>query len=149
MWISLDNSLQFLSKSTTHNFIFPNRYTCLFIYLCILWRVEPLLCNHCEMGGYTRAVSGQWLSKNVPAATDTNVTIEELCFLCGPCRDVISKGQGESLVSSVLVSVKRGPERGKLKISNVRDRFQGTAGEDTVYKMSYNNLTILHFPCST
>jgi hypothetical protein len=40
----------------------------------------------------------QRLGKQVSAATDTNATIEELCFLCGPSRDVISKGQGESLV---------------------------------------------------
>jgi hypothetical protein len=55
---------------------------------------EPLLCNDREMGGYTRALSGQRLGKHVPEATDTNATIEEPCFLCGPCRDVKSKGQG-------------------------------------------------------
>jgi hypothetical protein len=31
-------------------------------------RVELLLCNDCEMGGYTRTVSGQQLSKYVPVA---------------------------------------------------------------------------------
>jgi NAD-dependent dihydropyrimidine dehydrogenase PreA subunit len=30
---------------------------------------------------------------HVPAATNTNGKIEELCFLCGPCLGVISKGQ--------------------------------------------------------
>jgi hypothetical protein len=25
-------------------------------------------------------------------------TMKELCFLCGPCRDVISKGQGQLIV---------------------------------------------------
>jgi hypothetical protein len=30
--------------------------------------VEPLLCNDREMGGYTRAVSGQQLDKHVPVA---------------------------------------------------------------------------------
>jgi hypothetical protein len=39
--------------------------------------------------GYARAVSKQRLGKHVPAETDTNATIEELCFLCGPCGDVI------------------------------------------------------------
>jgi hypothetical protein len=34
--------------------------------------------------------------------------MEELCFLCGPCRDVISKGQGQLSVSSVREPVKRG-----------------------------------------
>jgi hypothetical protein len=39
------------------------------------------------------AVSGQQLGKYVPVAKNTNATIKELCFLYGPCRDVISKGQ--------------------------------------------------------
>jgi hypothetical protein len=42
---------------------------------------------------HTKAVSGQRLGKHIPAATDTNATIEELCFICGPCRDIISKEQ--------------------------------------------------------
>jgi hypothetical protein len=67
------------------------------------------------MGGYIRAVPGQWLGKRISAATSTNATTEELCFLYGPCRDVLSKEQGQSLVSSVLESVKRGlePEAGE------------------------------------
>jgi hypothetical protein len=67
------------------------------------------------MGGYARVVSGKRLGKHVPAATDTRATDtratkEEMCFLCGQCRDVISKGQGYSSVSSVWESVKRGLE---------------------------------------
>jgi hypothetical protein len=31
-----------------------------------MWRVERLLCNDQEMGGFTRAVSGQRLGKHVP-----------------------------------------------------------------------------------
>jgi hypothetical protein len=46
------------------------------------------------MGGYTGAVSGQRLGKHFPAATDTNTTMEYLRLLCGPYRDVMSKGQG-------------------------------------------------------
>jgi hypothetical protein len=42
------------------------------------------------MGGCTRAVYGQRLGKHVPAATDTKTTAEELCFVFGPCRDVIN-----------------------------------------------------------
>jgi hypothetical protein len=60
----------------------------------ILQRVELSLCNDRKIGGYTRAVYGQQLGKRVPTATDTNATIEGLCFLCGPCRDVMRKGQG-------------------------------------------------------
>jgi hypothetical protein len=33
-----------------------------------MWRVEQLLCNDREMGGYTRSVSGQRLGKHVPVA---------------------------------------------------------------------------------
>jgi ribosomal protein L36 len=33
------------------------------------------LCNDCKIGKYTRATSEQWLSKHVPAATDTNATM--------------------------------------------------------------------------
>jgi hypothetical protein len=34
--------------------------------------------------------------------------MEELCFLCGPWRDVTSNGQGQLIISSVRVSMKRG-----------------------------------------
>jgi hypothetical protein len=37
------------------------------------------------------AAAREWLSKHVPATTDTHAT-EERCFLHGPCRDIISKG---------------------------------------------------------
>jgi hypothetical protein len=58
-----------------------NIYVYVFIYvLCLLWRVEPLLCNDREMGGYTRPVSGQRLSKHVPAATDTNANNRRAVF---------------------------------------------------------------------
>jgi hypothetical protein len=35
--------------------------------------------------------------KHISAAANRNTAIEELCFMCGPCRDVISKGQVVSL----------------------------------------------------
>jgi hypothetical protein len=35
---------------------------------------QPLLCNDCEMGEYTRAVSGQRLGKHFPAETN-NATV--------------------------------------------------------------------------
>jgi hypothetical protein len=43
------------------------------------------------MGRYTRAFSGQQLGKHVTSATDMNTTVEELCFPCGPCQDVIAR----------------------------------------------------------
>jgi hypothetical protein len=62
------------------------------------------------MDRYTRVISGQRLGKHVPVAKDTNVTIQELHFLCRLCQDVISKGQGQLIVISVQESVKRGVE---------------------------------------
>jgi hypothetical protein len=60
------------------------------------------------MGGYTTAFSGQRLGEHVAAAADRNATVEELCFICGPCRDIISKVQVQAGVSSVRQSVKGG-----------------------------------------
>jgi hypothetical protein len=52
------------------------------------------------MGGYTRAVSGQQLSKHIPVAMQQilyKATVEHnnwrAMFLCGPCQDVIGKGK--------------------------------------------------------
>jgi hypothetical protein len=40
----------------------------------ILWQVEPLLGNDCEISNYTKAVVRQWLSsRHVGTLTDTNV----------------------------------------------------------------------------
>jgi hypothetical protein len=38
-------------------------------FVIILWRIDPLLCNERNMGGYTRVVSGQRLGKHFPIAT--------------------------------------------------------------------------------
>jgi hypothetical protein len=43
-----------------------------------------------------QAVSGQQLGKHFPAAKITHATIEELRFLYGPCREVISVAAGAS-----------------------------------------------------
>jgi hypothetical protein len=37
------------------------------------------------------AVSGQHLGNYVTTATDTNATINERCFLCGSCREVVTR----------------------------------------------------------
>jgi hypothetical protein len=42
-----------------------------------------------------KALSVQQIGKHVHAATDKSAAIEELSFLCGSCREVISKGQNE------------------------------------------------------
>jgi hypothetical protein len=69
------------------------------------------------MGGYTRDVCRQRLGKHVPVARQqilNNAVVGlqqwKICFLCGPCRDVIGNGQGQLRVSSVQESVKRGLE---------------------------------------
>jgi hypothetical protein len=33
-----------------------------------MWHIDLLLCTDYQMGGYNRAVSGQWCSKHVPVA---------------------------------------------------------------------------------
>jgi hypothetical protein len=96
--------------------------------------------NHCyAINEYTTAVSKQRLGKLVPAETNIHVTIAILwkrCFLCGPCRDFMSRtvwsnqfswvlqgrvrkdgGIVESTVdnSSAWAAVTRRPERVKLK----------------------------------
>jgi hypothetical protein len=47
-------------------------------------RVQPLLCDDCEIGEYTRDVSRQRFCKHFPAATNRRTTIEVLletgCF---------------------------------------------------------------------
>jgi hypothetical protein len=49
-----------------------------------MWRVQPLLYNDREMGGYTIAVSGQWFGIHVPTVGDRRATTEILleagCF---------------------------------------------------------------------
>jgi hypothetical protein len=72
----------------------------------VLQRVEPLLRNDREIGGYSRAVSRQRLGKHVPVARQqilNNATVglqqwKTECFLCRPCRDIISKGHKVSVV---------------------------------------------------
>jgi hypothetical protein len=63
-----------------------------------------------------------------------NASIEELCFLFGPCRDVISKGQRKKLVEArsntftVTHLVVGGNEKGSLKPETVKygHECQGT-----------------------
>jgi hypothetical protein len=39
-------------------------------------------------------VSGKKFGKHVPVATNMHATTEERCFLCGPCREVITRRAG-------------------------------------------------------
>jgi hypothetical protein len=43
------------------------------------------------INGVMQPVSTQQLDKHVPAATNAHATIEERCFLWGPCREVITR----------------------------------------------------------
>jgi hypothetical protein len=81
-----------------------------------------------------RAVSRQCLGKHVPAATDTNATIEVLLETMSFTRSVqrgYKKENYGNQVSSLREAVKRGLERGSWRISTVGIRYQGTTGEDT------------------
>jgi hypothetical protein len=50
----------------------------------ILWRIDQLLCGDSLDSGRCY----------VTAVTCTHATIEGRCFLCGPCRDVITRRFG-------------------------------------------------------
>jgi hypothetical protein len=55
-------------------------------------------------------ISGQQLGKHIPMAMNmhaTIVTVGNGVFIRGPCRDVMSKGQSQLLVSSVQEAVKK------------------------------------------
>jgi hypothetical protein len=57
----------------------------------LLWHVDPSLGNDCEIISYTVTVARKWLSSDrMGIATDSKAT-EERCFLCGPCRDILSR----------------------------------------------------------
>jgi hypothetical protein len=85
------------------------------------------------------AVSGQKLGEYVPAETDTNATIGERCFLCGPCRGIMTRTVGAmssvtrveagSNTSTVILRVVGGDEKGSLKYETVKygRESQGTA----------------------
>jgi hypothetical protein len=68
--------------------------------------------TYTNQGDLQRDLMG--LSPTPPNKKKT-ITMKELCFLRGPCRDIITRGQGYSLVSSVQESVKRRLQRVKLK----------------------------------
>jgi hypothetical protein len=59
--------------------------------------------------------------------------MEELRFLCGPCRDVVSRGT-RLVVSSIRESVKRGLEPGGRRIAVVKSRCQGTDDDTAGWK---------------
>jgi hypothetical protein len=87
---------------------------------------EPLLCNNHEISNYTRAVSRQWLGKQVPVATDTHATIEVLLETPFYTRSV-QMGHKENWKRA---AVQRGLEPGSRGISLVRSRYQETANGD-------------------
>jgi hypothetical protein len=85
----------------------------IYIHIYILWRIEPLLCNDREMGGYTRVVSGQLLGKHHPAAKNRRATMEILLergvSAWSGTRSYKEDNWGDRF-SSVRESVKRGLE---------------------------------------
>jgi hypothetical protein len=88
MFVSLIDSKIFSPKSFIQT-----------LHVYILWRIDPLLSGD----SVTATVSGKRLDKHVPTATNKHATIEELCFLYGPCRYFITRTTGP--VSSVVSSI--------------------------------------------
>jgi hypothetical protein len=86
-----------------------------------------LLCNDCETGKYTTEVSTQRIGKYVSVATDTQATIVVFLdynngngvFYVVRVETLQAESvefqSGQLAGSSVLESVKKGPERGKLR----------------------------------
>jgi hypothetical protein len=75
-----------------HSFIHTHTY----LYCSVK---GPLLCNNCEMGSYTRAVSGQRLGKHVPVARQ--LSSMPRCY---------KQGTSQLIVSSIWEAVKSGLE---------------------------------------
>jgi hypothetical protein len=91
--------------------------------------MEPLVCNDREIGGYTKAVSWQRLGKHVPAATDTNTTIEEMfcmwsvlrCYKQGTSLAFkLTRVEAGSNTSTMTLRVVGGEEKGSLKYETVK-----------------------------
>jgi hypothetical protein len=59
----------------------------------ILWRVDPLLGNGCEISNYTTAIVNWWYQQQACFHDKNRTVTEEQCFLCSSCQEVISKGQ--------------------------------------------------------
>jgi hypothetical protein len=57
----------------------------------IMWYIDPLQDNNRERSSYITAVAKQWPRKQACYVGKTCAAIEEGCFLCDPCRDIISK----------------------------------------------------------
>jgi hypothetical protein len=95
-----------------------------------LCKQRPLLGNACNIHASSNRtvcsvvrsadISGQRLGKHVPAVMDTNATIEERCFLCGPCRDVITRTVWafSSVDNSVVSSISQRPTAWAEKLKN-------------------------------
>jgi hypothetical protein len=59
----------------------------------ILWHADPFLGNGRERSNYTTAVTNDFVT-NMFARQQLEAATEERCFLCGQCRDVISRTVG-------------------------------------------------------
>jgi hypothetical protein len=106
---------------------------------------EPLLCNDREVSKYTRAVSGQWLGKHVPATTDTHAITEVLLNTVFPTRSV-QRGYKEnnwgSNTFTVTLRVVGGDEKGSLESETVKYPIKTTlARASSIYKRHTRPLT--------
>jgi hypothetical protein len=78
------------------------------------------------------AASGLRFGKHDPAATDTNATIEERCFLCDLCREVITRT--DSAMSSVVTvtRVEAGSNTSTVTLRVVGGDEKGSPESETV-----------------
>jgi hypothetical protein len=67
------------------------------------------------------------MGKHVSVARNTIDTIGELCFLCDPCRDVISKGQSQLRVEFCTGGRLREAEESPLLGTVARERLVKTS----------------------
>jgi hypothetical protein len=65
---------------------------------------RPLLCNDCEMGGYTRAACRQRLGKHFQAETNTHATIEVLLETGAFCWS-LPRGYRQDEVQSLVSEI--------------------------------------------
>jgi hypothetical protein len=79
-----------------------SKHFTLLVVFVLLWResivayrpvAKRWLCKHLPFLGNGSVNTFPLLGSRFLIIQQLDATVEELCFLCGPCRDVISKGQ--------------------------------------------------------
>jgi hypothetical protein len=103
-------------------------------YLFKVRTVEPEKQPLLAKGSETTFVSRQRFSKHVPEVTDTHATLEVLLETAFSIRSVqrcYKEENRDNRFSSVREPVKRRLQLGSWRISTVKSRRQGTAGDNS------------------